>query len=372
MRLGIDTHHLLLEHAGTKRVTLNLIEQFRKDTGLDVVELCPRYSIKRGSTVTSKLSGHFRRFFWVHLQLPWLCWRRGIEVLLSPEFNTPMFTPCPRAVIAHDAHMRAQREYTNSLWFYFYYIPFIEFSIRRANLVLTVSNFAKQQVVSLMGIEQAKVRVVHNGVDQIFFNQQDGPDKLKDSFPELCGQPYILFVGTFEARKNIERLIEAFARFKKKHASDAKLAIVGTPATGKFSDRSQKITDMISRENLTNDVIVCGYVADSLLPAIYRNARLLAFPSLQEGFGLPVIEGFASGTPVLTSNVCSLPEIGGEAALYVDPFNVDDISQRIEQLMLNDSLREQLIDAGRKRAEMFTWENCARQMISLLESLVKK
>jgi glycosyltransferase involved in cell wall biosynthesis len=301
----------------------------------------------------------------VHIYLPVLCLVKRTDILLSPEYNTPLFTTCKRAVIAHDAHIRIQKQYNSSFWFYCYYIPFIEPAIRKADIVFTVSEFAKKQIVETMRLDEQKVFVVYNGVDTGFTNGSVNAGSLKKY--GLKDKEYILFTGTFETRKNIERLIKAFAILKDNYKNEVnkfKLAVVGKPAAGMFSDRSKEITSLISKLNLDNDVILCGYVPDNELQDIYKGAYVIAFPSLYEGFGLPVIEGFASGVPVLTSNVCSMPEIAGGAAMLVDPYSVEDIMQKLELLIFDLGLREKLINSGNSRVKIFTWEACAQQMLS--------
>ena len=372
MRIAIDTHHLLLENAGTKRITVNLIEQLYQENGIELVEVRPKYKLSRGKSIPGKILGHLIRFFWVHLHLPVLCYRKKVDVLISPEFNTPILTHCKRVVIVPDAHMRAQREFTSTLWFYFYYVPFIEVPIRRADLIITISEFAKKQIVELMRLDSVKVHSVYLGIDFSFLNRTsvNGDTKVKEK--GLLPKEYILFVGTFEARKNLERLIHAFARIKSASlpgGQNLQLAIVGKPAGGMFSDRSRQMTALIRELNLDDDIILTGFVADEDLPEFYRQSKLLAFPSLHEGFGFPIIEGFISGVPVITSNLCSMPEIAGDAALIVDPYNVDDISDKIERLLVNEELRDQMIAAGRARVKQFTWEKFTKEVLALISSV---
>ena len=375
MKLAVDTHHLLLEHAGTKRVTLNILEQFRKDHEIELLELKPSYSLTYSKGGISKIAGHVVRFFWVQINLPYLCWVNRVDFLLSPEFYTPVFTNCKRGVIAHDAHIRAQRQFISPVWFYLYYIPFIEYAIRRADLIFTVSMFSKKQIVDLMRLDVSKVHVVYNGVDSCFtkFDQTAVEGKLPST---LLKKEYILFVGTFEARKNIERLIEAFALFKKNagfKAARIKLAIAGKPSSGAYSNRNKQIIDLIGSLEMANEIVMCGFVPDASLPVLYRNAAILAFPSLYEGFGLPIIEGFVSGVPVLTSNVCSMPEIAGDAAVLTDPYNIQDMASKIEKLIFDTELRERLIPIAYQRVKEFTWENCAGQLLKTIrKSLPKK
>lgn len=367
MKLAVDIHHLLLEHAGTKRVTLNILEQLRTMPDIELIEFKPFYSLSSGKGIFAKIYGHFIRFFWVQIHLPILCLIKGVDFLLSPEYYTPVYTNCKRGVIAHDAHIRAQREFINPVWFYSYYVPVIERAIRKADLIFTVSKYSKKQIVDLMYLDNSKVHVVYNGVDKCFTEKVENGIQSNQTVP--CGltkKEYILFVGTFEARKNIERLIQAFGLFKERSGikgSKIKLAIAGKPSSGMYSDRNQQIKHLIESLNLENEIVLCGYVPDSDLPVLYKDACMLAFPSLYEGFGLPIIEGFASGVPVLTSNICSMPEIAGNAALLVDPFDVNDMAEKMEMLMFDQPLREQLISDANHRVKEFTWEHCSVQLM---------
>ncbi len=376
IRLAVDTHHLLLEHAGTKRITVNVLEEIRKRDSIKLLEFKPRYLVTKKTGVLSKILGHFIRFIWVHVHLPVLCFRYKADLLLSPEFNTPFYTPCKRVVIVPDAHMKAQKEYTSKFWFYLYYLPLIESAIRKADLIITISKFAKKQIVELMRVKAERVHVTYLGVDSHFFKSRTAEEKLKDIAEQgLKYKNYILFVGTFEARKNIERLLEAFALIKKEYSdatAELKLAIVGQPSSGMFSDRSRQIRDLIEHLNLKQDVILCGFVSDSALPGIYEGACMVAFPSLHEGFGLPIIEGFVSRVPVLTSNLCSMPEIAGDAAAIVDPFNVNDIYEKMRDILFNKTYSENLIQSGLRRVKCFTWERCTDQILSHITSLLKK
>lgn len=374
MILAVDTHHLLLEYAGTKRVTLNLIEQLQRIPDVKLIEFKPFYSLSIGQGIFAKIYSHFIRFFWVQIHLPVLCFLKGVDFLLSPEYYTPIYTNCKRGVIAHDANIRAQKEFINPIWFYCYYVPIIERAIRKADLIFTVSHFSKKQIVDLMYLVPSKVHVVYNGVDDSF----TGKDRTQSNQTEKFGlikNEYILFVGTFEARKNIERLIQAFGIFKKKSGikgSKIKLAIVGKPSSGMYSDRNKQINDLIEGLKLSKDIVLCGYVPDNYLPEFYKDACIIAFPSLYEGFGLPIIEGFASGVPVLTSETCSMPEIAGDAALLVDPYDVDDMAIKIERLITDKPLRDQLILAAYQRVKEFTWEACADQFILHINENLKR
>ncbi len=370
IRLAVDTHHLLLEEAGTKRVTLNLLQELHKNEAVQVFECKPTYKIPDGKKITDKLLRHLLRFFWVHIQLPLICFKNKADFLLSPEYNTPLFTACKKAVIVHDVHMRAQRQFNNSIWFYCYYIPFIEQAIKRADLIITISNFSKQEIIKWMHIDEKKMAVVYWGVDQLFLNPVS-----ENTFKSISAQyaieknKYLLFVGTFEARKNVERIIDAFELLQKrkdKNISDIKLLIVGKASASLYSDRSIEIKALVEKYKLTDQVIFCGFVPDQSLAALYANASCILFPSLYEGFGFPIIEGFASGTPVITSDICSMPEIAADAALLVDPYSVADIEQKIYSLLESPELQDRLIDAGKKRMQEFSWQVAVQKIVNAL------
>ena len=376
IRLAVDTHHLLLETAGTRRVTINLLYELNQKKEIQLFELKSSYHLKKRKNISGKLMQHLLRFFWVHLHLPLLCFLKKIDVLLSPEFNTPLFTTCRKYVIVHDAHIRAQREFNSSLWFYFYYIPFIEQAIKRADLIITISNFSKEQIIKWMKVDEKKIIVLYWGIDKIFL-----PENAYDNFSSLATQfhiatkKYLLFVGTFEARKNIERIVEAFGLLQNrpdKNIQDIKLVIAGNVSTSKFSDRSFAIKELIKKHDLTEKIIFCGYIPDESLAALYSNAFCLLFPSLYEGFGFPIIEGFASGVPVITSNICSMPEIASDAALLVDPFSVVDIESKIYSLFENITLRDQLISSGKKRVQEFSWITVGDTFLNAIKTFESK
>lgn len=366
MKLAVDRHHLLLENAGTKRVTLNLLKELKKEEDIELFEFSPGYSFGSGKGVLSKVYGHLIRFFWVQVHLPLLCRRKNIDFLLSPEYYTPLFTHCKRGVIAHDANIREQKQFVSSLWFYLYYVPVIETAIRHADVIFTVSHFAKRQIIEYMSLDPAKIHVLYNGVDECFVTTEalHTPQHVIDK--RLTPNEYILFVGTYEARKNIEGLIMAFAEFRKRRKESTdhiKLAIVGKPSVGMYSDRKKQINNLIVASGLEEVIVLCGFVPDENLSGYYRCALALVFPSLYEGFGLPIIEAFASGTPVLTSETCSMGEIAGDAALLINPADVEEISSKLELLIFNDELREELIAKGNERVKDFTWGRFSEELL---------
>lgn len=211
---------------------------------------------------------------------------------------------------------------------------------RRAAAIITVSEFTKGQVVALLGVEAARARVVHHGV------------RTLPRTAEAPREKTILNVGAIQARKNIARLVGAFEAL----GPEWKLVLAGSDGFGAAAIH-QRIAASPARER----ILTPGYVPPHELGALYGRASVFAFPSLDEGFGMPVLEAMAAGTPVLTSNRSALPEVAGDAALLVDPLDPESIAAGLRELTGNEDLRAELARKGKARAELFTWEKAVRE-----------
>ena len=217
----------------------------------------------------------------------------------------------------------------------------------RSDLIIAVSAFTASQVEELLGVERSRIRVVHHGVSRLPTLQHGlNSQAHNDSSPHAVSR-MILFVGAIQKRKNISRLVEAFS-----HTPPGwKLTLAGSAGFG-----AEKILEDIERSPRRADIELPGYVSDGELVALYRRAAVFAFPSLDEGFGMPVLEAMAHGVPVLTSNASALAEIAGDAAFLVDPYRVNAIAEGLNELLSNQTLREALVERGFDRAASFTWE----------------
>jgi len=228
-------------------------------------------------------------------------------------------------------------------------------ALARAACVLCVSESVRSAVSDAFGVSAARLAVAYNGVGAHFVPTP--PDEAKQIVAERFGveSPYLLFVGKLQARKNIVRLIQAFAAYRRETRTDAKLVLAG-----KRTATSDGIDAEIDSLRLRNHVVELGYFKTTDLPLLYSGARMFVFPSLWEGFGIPVVEAMACGTPVVTSTVTSLPEVAGGAAVLVDPHDVDAIAGGMVDVERSPALRARLIANGFRRAATFTWPNCAR------------
>jgi glycosyltransferase involved in cell wall biosynthesis len=233
--------------------------------------------------------------------------------------------------------------------------PLLEFDKLSAN-----SEFTKRDFVNFLKVPPEKIKVIHLAVDSQF-SQPIPKEKVASIIKQFeLETGYILAVGTLEPRKNIHRVIEAYSILKEERKIREKLVITG------WKDRTSKpILEAYEHSKFQEDIRFTGYIPDSALMALYQGARVLVYPSLYEGFGLPILEGFASGVPVVASNSSSLPEVGGDAVVYVDPYDVHSIAEGIAKVLEDDVLRESLIQKGKHRLKLFSWEKTARETFAL-------
>jgi glycosyltransferase involved in cell wall biosynthesis len=228
-----------------------------------------------------------------------------------------------------------------------------------ADRIIADSEYTKADIIRFYSISEEKVDVVHLGVDE-----QRGPQESSETQAVLerygiCS-PYLLHVGRVEKKKNLCRTLEAFASIKKRLTDPIQIVLAGSPGPG-----GEEVFEVIDRLDLKADVRLVGYARPEDLAALYSEATVFLFPSLYEGFGMPILEAMACGTPVLTSNVTSLPEVAGDAALQVDPLDVESIAQGLLRLLEDPRLREQYIRKGFERIKEFTWEKTARETMAV-------
>jgi glycosyltransferase involved in cell wall biosynthesis len=268
------------------------------------------------------------------------------DLFFSPGYNSPLLCPAPFIFTIHDmSHIYCPEN--SSALIRLYYATIMKRACRRALRILTVSDFTCGQILEWSGLPQEKVSNVSCGVDSQYHPGGDlyGLD---------C--PYLLCVSNRKLHKNEFRVVQAFGRSGL--AAEVRLVFTGHP--------TKELAECIDRHHLGSQVIFVGPVVEARLPALYRGAEALVFPSLYEGFGLPLLEALACGTPVVTSNVTAMPEIAGDAALLVDPTAIDEIAAAMKKIVSDTVLRQQLREKAIARAAHYTWAKTSGMVHSIL------
>jgi glycosyltransferase involved in cell wall biosynthesis len=228
---------------------------------------------------------------------------------------------------------------------------------RRATRVLTVSESSKRDILRFVDIRPEKIDVIYNAHDERFTIEPREEDVVRVRERYQLQDPFVLYAGNVKPHKNLERLIEAFYLVRSRGLDEVKLVLIGDDIS-----RYAALRRAVHRHQLHKYVRFLGYMPEETLAVMYRLASVFVFPSLYEGFGLPPLEAMASGTPVVTSNVSSLPEVAGNAALLVDPLDPEAIADGIQRVLTDERLRQQLHERGIARARQFSWETSVRRV----------
>ncbi len=303
---------------------------------------------------------------WTHIRLSWEMATHPPDILFMPAHVLPIIHPRRSVATIHDlgyrcfpeAHPPAARLYLElgTRW-----------NARQARRVVVDSQATRADLERFYGTPAYKIHVIYPGHTS-WIQRVEDPARIR-SAQERLGIPeqYILYVGTIQPRKNLVRLIEAYVSLRRRWpaGSEPPHLVLG----GKMGWMTQDIVRAVQHSGLENLVHLVGYVPDEELPALLSGALVFAFPSLYEGFGFPVLEAMACGTPVVCSNTSSLPEVAGDAALLVDPLDVEDIASSLLRVFQDEELRRRMVEAGYRQVQRFSWQNTARELLELFEEL---
>ena len=299
------------------------------------------------------------------LRIPMDLRREGIDLFHAPHYVLPPLTPCKSIVTIHDCiHLRFPQYLPNRLA-YAYARSSLWFATHRSNRVLTVSEASKRDILRYFRVPDRKIDVIYNAIDERF-GQPPPPEEIervRDRYQ--LNAPYVLYAGNIKPHKNLERLIEAFHMLRRGDLEHVKMLIIGDEIS-----KYATLRRAVHKYKLHKHVRFFGFVPDQTLAVFYRLARAFVFPSLYEGFGLPPLEAMASGTPVITSNVSSLPEVVGDAALLIDPYDADAIADAMRRVLLDSDLRDDLRERGLRRVAEFSWERSVRRVRDIYEEVL--
>jgi glycosyltransferase involved in cell wall biosynthesis len=289
------------------------------------------------------------------------------DLVHFPHFNHPMLYQGDFVVTIHDLTLSHYAE-RGGFFKRILYNEVISHAAKKSKKILTVSNFVAKEIAKEFSVPITKVVTTYNGIDPKF-KKITNPRILKKVENYGLTRPYVLSVGQWRSHKNLLRLVKAFSKIADKPG------LIGYDLVfaGRQDDKYPQLQDAISSaDNLKNRVKFTGFVEDDDLPVIYNNASAFAFPSLSEGFGLPGLEAQACGTPVVSSDRTCMKEIYGDGALYFDPTDVGQMAQKIETILLDNSLRSQLIQKGFTNAKKFNWQITGQKTLEVYKEILYK
>lgn len=369
MRIAIDARKL--HDFGIGTYVRNLVQQLaRIDQNTEYVLLCR----EPDAGFADQLGANFRTVVEraqpysvsEQFRIPLALIQMHADLFHAPHYVLPPLVPCRSVVTIHDCIHLIFPQYLPSRLAYTYARASIWAAIRRAERVLTVSEASKSDILRCFDVPAEKIVVTYNAIDDRFLTEPPEADVVRTRERYQLAGPFVLYVGNIKPHKNLERLIEAFDQVRRQGFDQLTLVIIGDQIT-----KLQGLRRAVHRHKLHKQVRFLGFVAPEVLSVLYRLARVFVFPSLYEGFGLPPLEAMASGTPVLSSNVSSLPEVLGDAALLVDPYSAEAIADGIVRLLTDEALRATLRARGLAKVREYSWEASVRKVREIYEEVAQ-
>lgn len=373
LRIGIDARELEGGRVGVGRYLMNLLKEWAEIAPenhyiLFFMRNIPNDSLLKKECFSKRLlqlPGLLQRnLIWEQIYLPFSLREDTLDLFFSPSYTIPFLIKNKAIVTIHDISYEVNPE-----WF-----PlreslirrlFTRLSVKRAETIITVSEFSKNEIIKIYGLGDKSIRVIYEAPEGIF-----GPITDKDDINTFkkrynTGDSFILYVGSIFNRRPIDILIKAFSRVVKEN-NGLRLIIIGENRTRPRKD----INSLIDSLGIKDSVILLDYVSDSELSLFYKAAIIFIYPSFYEGFGLPVLEAMASGTPVIVPSLASFPEVVGDCGIFLEHLDKDEMTTAILKLIRDESLRNEFSKRGKERARNFSWRNTAKNHLDLFREVL--
>lgn len=379
MKIGIDIRLIGKQRTGDEVVFFNLVKNLAKldesneyvlfaDAGQGKISdmIAQRLGVKEKNNFKMIALNTSNKFLWNFWTLPNFLRSNPVDVYLT-QYITPFFVPRKIKIITivHDISFNFFGQFIKFKDLFFLKI-LIPLSLRRADVVVGVSEFTKNEIIKFYNINPDKVEFVHNAIGSEFFGEKPSSDELvRVAKKYALPAQFILYMGTLQPRKNIGQLIEAFGRITER-LPEMKLVLCGSRSGHNFD---KDIDRKIEANGLQEKVIFTGFIDEADKAAVFSLAQTFVFPSLYEGFGIPVLEAMSQGIPVLASNIPSLKEVAANGAEYFDVNNVDEFSEKLYNISMNSEVRSALIQIGSERINFFSWEKSAKKFLAIFEKL---
>lgn len=356
MKIGIDIQTTLGQKTGFGFYVQSLVKNLKK------YDLKNQYFLFQPREKNRDLSTP-QRFLWDQFGVPGQARKMGVDILHQPCFSAPIFYHGKTVVTVHDLIAIV---FGKDIPFFSrqYFGRWMPFTYRKADHIIAISQHTKKDLERLLKIPSSKISVIYlaAGINSTKV-EKEKIEKIKQKYE--IKKDYLLHVGTINPRKNLEFLIKVFAKVRTKFPN---LQLV---ISGKKGWYYEGLFNLVEKLGLKNKVLFTDYISDSELPYLYAGAKIFVFPSLYEGFGLPPLEAIQSGTPVISSNTSSMPEVVGKAGILLPPNDERLWVEKITQLLQNRNLQQELIAKGKKQAAKFSWEKTAQQTVEIYEKINK-
>jgi glycosyltransferase involved in cell wall biosynthesis len=367
MRIGVMLRHYEQHEGGVKHYTKTLLpllfslgSQHQYVLIYQNPKLLGTYAqYSNVEEIVARMPG---TLLWDQIAVPWAIRNKNLDIIFNPKFTIPFFTKPKKIFVLHGSEWFAIPKHFKWLD-QMYFGKLVPLYCRHADAFIAVAEAVKLDAVRYVHADPEKIFSIHNAIDPARFYFIDDPARLqavrtKYKLPDK----FILWVGQIESRKNVKRLLQAYARI----AGDFphKLVIAGEQRWSTEGELSE-----VQKLGIGERLQILGWVSHDDLPAIYRLADLFAFPSLYEGFGIPLVEAMACGCPILTANTCAPPEVVDGAALLVDPYDVAAIANGMRVMLQDAALRASMVARGLRRAKDFSWDKCARQVLDVFDTV---
>jgi glycosyltransferase involved in cell wall biosynthesis len=368
-KIGIDIRDLKIAKTGAHTYLSELckaIKNSEQDLKFEYVFLDSRLPVYTGSSKIGKLWEQVNYIFWKQVTLPIKAWVNGCKLVFCTDYFVPYmhlgFTTVP---VFHDAFIWEYPSHYNKYWLGLFK-SFGVSAAKKASAVVTVTSYAKNQIAKYSGIDAANIVPIHIGPKSSIAEAQ--LNTATNNWEQLLQKKYILHVGTIEKRKNLSTLITAFELLLQNNPQEIYLVIVGQKSN-KPTLHDDAIFEMVAASNLLKErVVFTGYLSDIETAVLYKHAALYVFPSVNEGFGIPLLEAFSHQVPVLAANNSCLPEVAGNAAITFDPYNAVALSKLMVDTLNDPALLQSLQQKGKERLTHFSW----RKTLDALEAVFER
>ena len=369
IRVAIDIRDLKLATTGSLTYLEAVVHEFKKGRpGFEFLFFDTNYAPYLGNNPLLKIREHIRFFIWKQITLPWKAYQHQCDIVFCTDYFVPIckfkFVTIP---VFHDAFFKEYPAHYNRLWLVLFNFLGL-WGAKRAGKIIVPTHYAAERVATCYQLPFDKIEVVYEA-PKITLYQLELLNEVDPSLPMVKGK-YILHVGTFDKRKNIPFLIKAFKELVHLGFDDIKLVLVGSSNKKMNSDATNEILEIAKSPELKDKIILTGYLDKGNLLTMYQNAFIYVFPSVNEGFGLPILEAFKFQLPLLIANNTCMPEVAGDAAIGFDPYNVKDLVDQLKRIIEDDSLRMDMIQKGNARLQEFNWEKSCDQLLDIFKQAI--